>query len=125
MRECYCCGSIKTYVDKKRDNPHWYGNGIEGQWLCESCENKYIKNPKWHPITHIIYSPRQMQFKPLGRQIILKQDPRIGVCNFCRAVRGIDCKVTHMHHDEDRYDLEDPLRYTIELCVSCHSKKKK
>jgi hypothetical protein len=124
MRECYSCGSNKTYVDKtKKGTPYesWNGNGIENQWLCHKCNNKYITNPQ----SHLINNTKLMCFTPLKKILTLEEDPRIGVCNFCRAVRGIDCKQTHMHHDNDRYDVTNPLKYAIELCVSCHRKEGK
>jgi hypothetical protein len=57
LRECYSCGSNRTYIHHTKKGtayPGRYGNGIEDQWLCERCENKYVKNPKWHPVTNPI-----------------------------------------------------------------------
>jgi hypothetical protein len=55
-RECYSCGSTETYVGRQKTsnkpNYHWYGNGIEDQWLCLRCENNLIKGPKYHPVTN-------------------------------------------------------------------------
>lgn len=67
------------------------------------------------------HNKKKMLFK--YRHIPLPSDPRIGICNWCRAVKGIDCKRTALHHDNDQYDNLDPLRYTIELCNSCHCKE--
>lgn len=44
MRECFGCGSTKTYVDKRKTT-HWYRNGIENQWLCANCNRRYVRNP--------------------------------------------------------------------------------
>jgi RNase P subunit RPR2 len=60
----------------------------------------------------------QISFK--GQTIIL-EDPKRGVCNLCRAVIPFDCKKTLMHHES--YHDNDPLKDTIELCVSCHKKR--
>ena len=49
--------------------------------------------------------------------------PVTGVCNYCRAVVGIDCLWTEFHHDDNRYDKEHPLRYTIEICPRYHGKE--
>jgi hypothetical protein len=49
--------------------------------------------------------------------IRLQQNPRIGVCNWCRGVVPFDCKRTAMHHEQ--YDENNPLAHTIELCVKC------
>jgi hypothetical protein len=112
---CYCCG---TY------NPgqySWYRNRDDkDNALCGLCYRRLISNPKWNPITRKKWSPinnkRRQTFK--GKHVRLDHNPRIGVCNLCRAVAGIDCKVTNMHHEE--YDDSDTLRYTIEVCVRCH-----
>jgi uncharacterized protein YeaO (DUF488 family) len=48
---------------------------------------------------------------------------RGGVCNWCRAVVPFDCKMTNMHHDENKYDEYNPIKYTIEICVRCHRKE--
>jgi hypothetical protein len=55
-RECYGCGSTETYIGRQKTSSkphyHWYGNGIEDQWLCLRCENHLIKGPKYHPLTN-------------------------------------------------------------------------
>jgi hypothetical protein len=57
------------------------------------------------------------------RQRINKE--RIDVCNWCRRVAGLDCPFTQWHHDENKYDVDNLAKYTIELCGSCHSKESK
>jgi len=130
-RQCYGCSSIETYIDRK-GNAHWYGNGTTNLWLCEKCDNKYVKNPKWHPITHPKTNPitskkwnpingpkfsaRRIAFRDKG--VYLSYNPRIGVCNLCRAVVGMDCQRTHIHHE--RYVTNDPSAFTIEVCPKCH-----
>ena len=79
---------------------------------------KLINNPKWHHITSQKWNPRLMKFR--DKHIHVKENPRIGVCNLCRAVVGTDCEKTSIHHLE--YHDDDPLRDTIELCNSCHAK---
>lgn len=46
---------------------------------------------------------------------------RIGVCNWCRAVKGFDTKQTQFHHEQ--YDMDNPEKYIIELCAECHKKE--
>ena len=59
---------------------------------------------------------------PRGKgQIRLKENPRKGICSWCGAIVGISCKRTCMHHMD--YDEHDPLKYTIELCNSCHKRE--
>jgi hypothetical protein len=53
-----------------------------------------------------------------GRKVWLGFNPRIGVCNGCRAVVPFDCDRTEMHHEE--YDPDNILSHTIEYCRGCH-----
>lgn len=119
MRICYNCNSDATYIDKKGYS-HWYKHN--GDYLCEKCHARLITNPKWNPIHDKIYgpsrnkkyNPRQMMFN--GKMILLKENPRKGICEWCNR-KGL----THMHHT--RYDDNDPLKHTVELCPSCHAKE--
>ncbi len=114
-RVCYACGSDKTYIHKKHyNNALWYSNLPIG-WLCRKCYDNIIMGPNRHKK----YNPRRMKFKE--RIIMLKADPRNGVCNLCRAVVPFDCGRTQMHHEE--YDDTNPLAHTIEICSSWHIKK--
>ena len=129
-RLCSICGH-QTY--KKQ----WYSHKCN--WYCKKCENKLFINPKWHPITnpkihekwHPVYNPKDILYK--GKSIHLKENPRKGICSLCKKSKGdeyINCfgqvaiiKKTAMHHTE--YHDDDPLKDTIELCVSCHMKLEK
>lgn len=118
-RFCFTCGSNETYIEKNGKH-HWYLNhDSEDNALCSKCYSRYFDNPsknkKWNPINRA----KILTFK--GRNLKLGSNPRIGVCNLCRAVRLFDCKRTAMHHDEGRYDDNNPLRYTIESCPRCHA----
>ena len=53
-----------------------------------------------------------------GQVVVLEEDPKIGVCNYCRRIVPFDCSRTHIHHVE--YHDDDPLRNTIESCPACH-----
>jgi hypothetical protein len=123
-RKCYTCGSDTTYTDHCRDqikpHEHWYGNPMTDLWLCEKCNNKYIKNPKWKPITN-----RRRIWDGKGRQIYLPQDPRTGICTRCGAVRdkinpstGKICTKTVMRP----IGQNKQQQYWIELCWSCFKK---
>ncbi len=85
------------------------------QWRIENAEKIRQQTKKRHLINH----PRRIQFK--DKRIQIKEDPRIGICQLCGAVRGMDCKVTHIHHLQ--YHDDDPLEDTIEVCVSCHRRQ--
>ena len=67
---------------------------------------------------------RLMTYK--GQTIILDHNPRIGVCNLCRAISGeVDAqrdkiydKRHALHHEQ--YDNNDILAHTMEVCAACH-----
>ena len=69
---------------------------------------------RWNKIYNDRDNPRKIRFK--DKRILLKENPRTGVCSLCRR-QGL----TNMHHL--KYDEKDPLKYTIELCPSCHIKE--
>jgi len=141
---CYVCGTNKTYIDKK-GLELWYKNRPTKLLICYPCYAKYFYNPatrkRWNEInnkkwafmkpqrrikyreTSSAYDRRRLYFAPLGKYLRLPTNPKIGVCNWCRAVKPFDCKKTDMHHEQ--YDLSDPLHYTIELCNACHDRTKK
>lgn len=121
-RICSNCSSDKTYMKLGR-YAVWY-NSNEG-YLCSRCKCKLVYEPHRTKTKEAIkkYNDRN-NFKILvfkDRRILLKENPRKGVCSWCGAVKGIGCKRTHMHHKE--YHKEDVLKDTIELCDSCHSKE--
>jgi hypothetical protein len=95
-RICFNCELNQTYTNQ------WYKHNEKH--YCKKCNNKLFNNPKWHP--------KRMWFK--AKQILLKDNPRIGVCFNC----GRECKRTEIHHV--RYHDNDPLKDTFELCVHCH-----
>jgi len=92
-RFCYSCQSTKTYLNQ------WYNHS---NWYCKKRNNVLFNNP------------RRIWFK--GKQIILKENPRKGICKVCRRETK-----THLHHQ--KYDQINPLKDTIELCLSCHCKE--
>jgi len=59
---------------------------------------------------------KRLYFK--NRQMTINENPRINLCSLCRN-QGL----THIHHL--KYDDSEPLKYTIELCPSCHAKQHK
>ena len=109
-RECYTCGSTKTYHDLKTDKTHWIlnrdANGNAMQVLCHKCGMKYIKNPKRKKAIWLWFR---------GKQIPLKHNPRTGFCSECGKAGQ-----TQLHHTS--YESDKPLDNTVELCISCHNK---
>ena len=110
---CFNCGSDKTYIDK-RGRHEWrkHGDNI----YCNKCRAKLFANPKYHVANNRRDNPRRMKFK--GKRIIVKQKPRKGICEWCGAIKGVNCKRTQIHHIE--YHEQDPLKDTVELCSKCH-----
>ena len=102
-RVCYNCKSETTYKIKKSNGLQWYNK--EGNIYCYKCHNKLFTNPKFHP--------RRMWFG--DKRILLKSNPRIGICYNC----GKEPKRTEIHHIE--YHPEYPLKDTFELCAHCHA----
>lgn len=89
MKHCFTCGSDKTY---------------RNQWprgLCKKCYNKFT-------------NPKRIRVWFKKKVIMLKENPRIGVCSRCGKT---NCK-TDIHHIV--YHDDDPLKDTIELCTPCH-----
>lgn len=124
-RICAGCNAITSYKDKRGIEVwHWH----DGHRLCESCFNIYVRNPVYHEKWNHITNTRQLLFK--NKRILLKENPRKGVCQLCGKkngekytnYKGKDAIVsTHIHHI--RYDDIDPLKDTMELCNSCHLKE--
>jgi hypothetical protein len=123
-RVCYACGSDTTYL-KSNGAYDWTTNKPTDLFLCKRCVNEYVWNPKWKPIHNI----RLVTFRQ--RRILMKENPRTGVCSLCGKKIGDEyigskrrkrvVKTTQMHHLANHKD--DPLKDTIEVCVSCHMKE--
>ncbi len=71
---------------------------------------------------------KELLFK--NKRLILKDEPKTGVCQMCKKKVGDQfiawrgkiktIKFTHIHHT--KYNNDDPLKDTMELCPSCHCK---
>nr|ABZ07334.1 hypothetical protein ALOHA_HF4000ANIW133K13ctg1g9 [uncultured marine crenarchaeote HF4000_ANIW133K13] len=62
-------------------------------------------------------------FTPTKKYIEFPFAIRKGICENCgksKAKREIS--VTVLHHKNNKYDLENPLWNTIEVCLECHEK---
>ena len=93
--------------------------------MCHKCYNKYFLNPRWAPIND------PMRINPGGKgHIRLDHNPRTGVCAWCGKKKGDEyintrgktaiIKFTNIHHIAYH---DDPLKDTVELCNSCHTKE--
>jgi len=138
LRECQCCHNNETYIDKKRNVPVW--NKTETGYLCKKCGDKQYRNDNLEKSRLYHHNWRIKNQKRLEREgheyylknkekwpdkkrvlfknkrIKLDKNPRKGICSKC----GNSGK-TNLHHK--KYDGNDPLANTIELCVSCHKKE--
>jgi hypothetical protein len=124
-RICLKCNSNTTFKSKE-GWAGWYR--YEDGWICKSCYMKLVNNPKWQKTHSKIYSPRRLTFK--DKRIRLTKNPRTGQCQICKLRIGDEfinryghkaiIKHTHLHHA--KYHNDDPMKGTIELCNSCHSK---
>lgn len=62
---------------------------------------------------------RTIRFK--GKPIRYQENPRTNICQLCKRKYPEELKrQTCIHHVI--YNEEDPLAWTLELCVSCHMK---
>jgi ribosomal protein S27AE len=112
-RFCSRCSSDKTF-------PNWHKDKEFAGFMCGKCYTRFVTNPKWK---HIKY---ESQFNFRGKSHVSEQPIRIGVCNWCRAVKGqINaqcnkiCNRTHRHHES--YHEDDLLKDSIEICNKCHN----
>lgn len=84
----------------------------------EANKDMIVENRKQYYETHrpikLEYSKRRFRYK--DKKLIAPTNPRKGICFFCEEKNIL----THIHHM--KYDDENPLDFTIELCVSCHRK---
>lgn len=89
------------------------------QWKKNNKKRAKINDKRWrknHPTywkEH--YTGRTIRFK--DKRIWLTENPRKGVCIDCGKTGG----KTVLHHT--KYDIKNPLAYTHELCIGCHSRQ--
>jgi hypothetical protein len=69
------------------------------------------------------------QINFLGACVYVGINPKIGVCNGCRAVLGeVDtqtgklCRKKGFDIHHELYDFNNVLAYTLELCPTCHGR---
>jgi len=56
------------------------------------------------------------------KQVYVEENPRNGVCNYCRRVRDNTYKKQFAIHHVQYHD-DNPLKDTIESCPACHSRE--
>lgn len=137
-RICLICGSNETGINKTKYGtpyPLWYY--YKDGFLCKKCYCREwrSRNPEkikgYHEKWDKICTPRILCWTPTDKFLHLQVEPRKGVCQWCGKKIGDEyvdsrgklaiVKLTNIHHIE--YHEDDPLRDTVELCNSCHSKE--
>lgn len=101
--------------DKKHENDRLYY--IKNRDIILEYMANYRKNnsDKIHAYTRTKVRFHDKQI-PTGTQF------RKDECSECKRKIGIDeIKRTNMHHE--RYDINNPLSHTVELCIRCHRKR--
>lgn len=92
-------------------------NNYLKEWRKNNPDKVKKSNRKWNIIWNPITNPKRIKFK--GKQITVKKNPRKGICSKCKkSIQKGEIQVTHLHHL--KYNSSDILKYTIELCASCH-----
>lgn len=131
-RICAKCGKNTRLVLRKNGKRYYDWRNVNGECWCFKCWNNNIHAPKsrkkWNSIHYEIYGKRRFMFK--NKSIYHTETPRTGQCTVCRKRIGDEylnkrhkirkIKSTQMHHIE--YHDDNPIKDTVELCVSCHGK---
>ena len=123
LRKCYVCGleaqSIESLELFSIAKDCLYGR----QNICKVClSTRYAKGGKYYKKTKIYQNKidkKRLFFD--GKTLRLDKNPRTNICSKCGKKYPEELiKQTHLHHI--KYDKDNPLAYTIELCTSCHAK---
>ena len=114
-RICYACGSNKTKTHHSINGsrtqivhyPCWYLNRPTNLVICRNCYKNIFSNKK------------RITFKRDGifQRVHLTKIVRSGKCFKCGKIRK-----THLHHE--KYNDEDVIDGTVELCIPCHTARR-
>lgn len=110
-RTCSVCGEKTTRIQPPKGHNRyptalWLKDG-SGGWKCWDCNNREnSRNQKY----------KQLRFTPNNKLYNYKTNLRRGICSICKKHRR-----TLLHHDLDKYYINNPLLNTIEICRSCHN----
>ena len=62
-------------------------------------------------------------FTPTNEYIEFPFAIRKGICENCGKSKAKgEISITQLHHKNNKYDLDNPLWNTIEVCIECHEK---
>src|SRR6188472_4051094 len=105
-RHCYACGTT-TSTQQHGKSQHWTPNWGTPHFLCKGCTNHILDREY-----NIQYKARRVLFR--GKRVTLDANPRKGVCEICGKEGRTSIKYSK--------DTQNPRDFTIELCISCHTK---
>jgi hypothetical protein len=125
-RFCVNCKNTTTFIRKHNNSPLWHI--VNNEIWCSRCYNKEIIAKKWNKIYGNKYKIRRITFK--DKRVYMTEDHRTGVCSICKRskgdeyinYRGKSAVVKQIDKHHIKYNENDPLKDTIELCASCHGK---
>jgi len=139
LRKCKRCGiEAQTSEDLRKFIPHkdclhgrqnicricWNRDRAKGGIYYEAGSRRSKKWAKDNPerVKQIKKKHRMKMVTIMGKQVAFEENPRTNICSKCgkRYPEELRSQTT-IHHL--KYDLEEPLANTIELCRSCHSKE--
>lgn len=116
---CFACGMNKTFINNKGRQEWRLNHDVDGNALCFRCYQTLLGPPPT-PENKKKYNARRLATN--GHIFYIGWMQRIGICNFCCAVAGINCVRTHWHHERGFFIIF-PWFGVVELCGSCHSKE--
>lgn len=88
----------------------YYNHDNDNNKLCRKCWRRYYYNRL------LAAEFRLTRLHTHGRQFYFKYEKlRTGVCIKCKK----KARITNLHHE--KYNANDPLENTIEVCRSCHT----
>lgn len=107
MRQCFKCGSMKTYANKQGWE-RWYKEGEH--WKCQKC---YLRTTD------------KFRIRFDGVIFHCKKDPRRGICGRCGRALNDGISVTYLcvfrsGIDPKKSTLDEVLKVAEELCFICH-----
>lgn len=143
VRTCIIqCGKSETHIGRWKE--HWRNH--KNGWICNRCYCKHVKHLKnkeqENQYCKEYYNKNKEYFKEYfakrtkeyvknnnskrlkykDKQIRIKQNIKTGYCSRCsNNIYDGSCNLTSLHHI--RYNDDDPLKHTIELCNPCHRKQ--
>ena len=112
--------AVNRHYWANRDNPDFRAKKSEAdrRYALSHWEQKKRRNREYfYRHRDRILERLRARIKFQGRTKSVGRNPRTGICSLCRHKGQTD-----IHHM--RYDRNDLLAHTIELCDSCHNKQR-